>query len=276
MGLRLDLEGAVRVIDAAEDTALFDRLRPDYIRLAGRRGVPPEIASRSLRTRGAVAAAMLLHAGEVDAALVGGPANWWRQVQYILPVIPRRADASRVYALAALILPAGTLFLCDTHMVVDPTAEQIAEMTVLAAEAVADFGIVPNVALLSHSNFGASDSHSARKMRHALTLIRARSPQLAIDGEMNAESALVETIRARAITDSAIRGTANLLVMPNLDAANIAFTLLKAAADALPVGPMLLGLSQPIHVLVSSVTARGIVNLSAFAAREAASRVAGP
>ena len=276
MGLRLDLEGAVRVIDAAEDTALFDRLRPDYIRLAGRRGVPPEIAARSLRTRGAVAAAMLLHAGEVDAALVGGPANWWRQVQYILPIIPRCAGASRVYALAALILPTGTLFLCDTHMVVDPTAEQIAEMTVLAAEAVADFGIVPNVALLSHSNFGASDSHSARKMRHALGLIRARSPGLAIDGEMNAESALVETIRARAITDSAIRGTANLLVMPNLDAANIAFTLLKAAADALPVGPMLLGLSQPIHVLVSSVTARGIVNLSAFAAREAASRVAVP
>ncbi len=276
MGLRLDLEGAVRVIDAAEDTALFDRLRPDYIRLAGRRGVPPEIAARSLRTRGAVAAAMLLHAGEVDAALVGGPANWWRQVQYILPIIPRCAGASRVYALAALILPTGTLFLCDTHMVVDPTAEQIAEMTVLAAEAVADFGIVPNVALLSHSNFGASDSHSARKMRHALGLIRARSPGLAIDGEMNAESALVETIRARAITDSAIRGTANLLVMPNLDAANIAFTLLKAAADALPVGPMLLGLSRPIHVLVSSVTARGIVNLSAFAAREAASRVAVP
>ena len=272
MGLRLDLEGAVRVIDAAEDTALFDRLRPDYIRLAGRRGVPPEIAARSLRTRGAVAAAMLLHAGEVDAALVGGPANWWRQVQYILPIIPRCAGASRVYALAALILPTGTLFLCDTHMVVDPTAEQIAEMTVLAAEAVADFGIVPNVALLSHSNFGASDSHSARKMRHALGLIRARSPGLAIDGEMNAESALVETIRARAITDSAIRGTANLLVMPNLDAANIAFTLLKAAADALPVGPMLLGMAQPIHVLVSSVTARGIVNLSAFAAREAAAR----
>ncbi|MDE2008116.1 MAG: NADP-dependent malic enzyme, partial [Rhodospirillales bacterium] len=269
MGLRLDLGGAVRVLDPAIDTELFDRLRPEYIRFAGRRGVAPEIAGRAIRTRGAVAAAMLLHAGEADAALVGGPANWWRQVQYILPIIPRRAGASRVYALAALILPTGTLFLCDTHMVVDPTAEQIAEMTVLAAEAVADFGIVPNVALLSHSNFGASDSDSARKMRRALGLIRARAPDLAVDGEMNAESALVETIRARAVTDSAIRGTANLLVMPNIDAANIAFTLLKAAADALPVGPMLLGLSKPIHVLVSSVTARGIVNMSAFAAREA-------
>jgi malate dehydrogenase (oxaloacetate-decarboxylating)(NADP+) len=272
MGLRLDLGGAVQVIDPAEETELFARLVPDYVRLAGRRGVPPDIAARALRSRGAVAAAMLLHAGEADAALVGGLANWWRQVQYILPIIPRRAGASRAYALAALILPSGTLFLCDTHMVVDPTSEQIAEMTLLAAEAVADFGIVPNVALLSHSNFGASDSDSARKMRRALGMIRARAPALAVDGEMNAESALVEAIRARAITDSRIRGTANLLVMPNLDAANIAFTLLKAAADALSVGPMLLGMSRPIHVLVSSVTARGIVNLSAFAAREAAVR----
>ncbi len=272
MGLRLDLGGAVQVIDPTEDHALFDRLLPEYERLACRRGTPPEIAVRSLRGRGAVAAAMLLAAGEVDAALVGGPANWWRQVQYILPVIPLCAEASRAYAMAALILPSGTLFLCDTHMVVDPTAEQIAEMTLLAAEAVADFGIVPNVALLSHSNFGASNSDSARKMRRALGLIRARAPELAVDGEMNAESALVETIRARAVTDSRIRGTANLLVMPNLDAANIAFTLLKSAADALPVGPMLLGMSKPIHVLVSSVTARGIVNLSAFAAREATAR----
>ncbi|MDE2580430.1 MAG: NADP-dependent malic enzyme [Rhodospirillales bacterium] len=270
MGLRLDLGGSVQVIDTFEDPDVVERLLPAYERLAGRRGVPPDIAVRALRGRGAVTAAMLLQAGEADAALVGGLANWWRQVQYILPIIPRRPDAGRAYALAALILPTGTLFLCDTHMVLDPTAEQIAEMTLLAAEAVAGFGIVPNVALLSHSNFGASDSDSARKMRRALGMIRARAPTLAVDGEMNAESALVETIRARAVTDSHIRGTANLLVMPNLDTANVAFTLLKAAADGLSVGPMLLGMSKPIHVLVSSVTARGIVNLSAFAAREAA------
>jgi malate dehydrogenase (oxaloacetate-decarboxylating)(NADP+) len=272
MGLRLDLGGAVQVIDPGADHEIFDRLAAEYVRLAGRRGVPPDIALRSLRGRGSVAAAMLLHAGEADAALVGGLANWWRQIQYILPIIPRCEGASRVYALAALILPTGTLFLCDTHMVVDPTSEQVAEMTLLAAEAVAGFGVVPNVALLSHSNFGASDTDSARKMRTALGLIRARRPDLAVDGEMNAESALVEAIRTRAVTDSQIKGTANLLVMPNLDAANIAFTLLKAAADALSVGPLLLGMSRPIHVLVPSVTARGIVNLSAFAAREAALR----
>ena len=269
MGLRMDLTDGVRVLDPRRDTDVFAPLLPEYQRLAGRRGIPLDIAERSMNTRNAVAAAMLLRAGEADAAICGGAASWWRQVQYILPIIPRRPDVTRVYALACLILPSGTLFLCDTHMVLDPTSEQVAEMTRLAAEAVEEFGIQPKIALLSHSNFGGSDSDPARKMRRALALIRAQSPDLEIEGEMNAELALIETIRNRAIPDSALAGSANLLVMPTLDAANIAFTLLKAASDALPVGPMLLGMSKPIHVLVSSVTARGIVNLSAFAAREA-------
>ncbi len=269
MGLRMDLTDGVRVLDPHRDTEVFDALLPEYQRLAGRRGIPLDIAARAIATRNAVAAAMLLRTGQADAAICGGSANWWRQVQYILPVIPRRADVTRVYALACLILPTGTLFLCDTHMVLDPTAEQVAEMTRLAAEAVEEFGIQPKIALLSHSNFGGSDSDSARKMRRALALIRDASPDLEVDGEMNAESALIETIRNRAVPDSALGGSANLLVMPTLDAANIAFTLLKAASDALPVGPMMLGMSKPIHVLVPSVTARGIVNLSAFAAQEA-------
>ena len=269
MGLRMDLTNGVRVLDPAEDTELFGALLPEYQRLAGRRGIPPALAGRALVTRPAVAAGMLLHAGHADAAICGGSDNWWQQVQDILPIIPRCPGASRVYALGCLILPAGTLFLCDTNMVVDPTAEQVAEMTLLAAAAVSGFGIEPKVALLSHSNFGGSDSESARKMRRALVLLREQAPTLEVDGEMNAESALLEPIRNRAVPESRLTGAANLLVMPNLDAANIAFTLLKAAADALPVGPVLLGLAKPIHVLVNSVTARGIVNLSAFAACEA-------
>ena len=270
MGLRIDLHGAVRVLDPEQDQDVFGPLLPEYQRLAGRRGVPMEIAQRALASRGSVAAAMLLRAGLADAAICGGVGNWWRQIQYVLPIIPRRPDASRVYGLECLILQTGTFFLCDTQMVVDPTPEQIAEMTVLAAEAVAGFGITPKVALLSHSNFGASDSDSARKMRRALDLVRQRAPDLEADGEMNGESALAAAIRDRAIPDSRLSGTANLLVMPTLDAANIAYTLLKAAAEGLSVGPMLLGLSKPIHVLSRSVTARGIVNLSAFAARGAA------
>ncbi len=274
MGLRIDLTGSVAVIDPAEDQHIFAPLLEDFQRLVGRRGIPPDDAAYGLTRRMTIAAAMLLHAGLADAAICGGSANWWRQVRYVLPIIPRREGVSRIYGLGCLILPHGTLFICDTQMVVDPTAEQIAEMTVLAAEAVSEFGITPKAALLSHSNFGASDSESARKMRRALALVRERAPDLEVDGEMHADAALVAAIRDKAVPDSRLSGTANLLVMPTLDAANISFTLLKAASDGLPVGPMLLGMSKPIHVLVPSVTARGIVNLSAFAALCAANTAA--
>src|SRR4051812_2224088 len=269
MGLRLDLGRSVRVLDPATDRDVFDPLIPEYQRLVGRRGTPPEPAARRVATRASVAAAMLLHDGQADAAICGGTGAWWRQIQYILPIIPRRPDVNRVYALSCVILQTGVLFLCDTYMVIDPTAEQITEMTLLAAEAVRGFGIAPKAALVSHSSFGASDSVSARKMRQALTMIRARAPGLEGDGEMHADAALVQAIRDRAVPNSRLTGTANLLIMPNLDAANIAFNLLKAAADGLPIGPVLLGMSKPIHVLVPSVTARGILNLSALAVVEA-------
>ena len=269
MGLRMSLDSQVRVLDPRTDTAVFGPLIADYQRLVGRRGAPPDAAARRIGSRPSVAAAMLLHAGIAEAAICGGSGDWWRHMEYVMPIIPRRADVARLYALSCLILPAGALFICDTYMNPDPTAEQITEMTILAAEQVRRFGIIPKAALLSHSSFGASNSPSARKMRTALGMIRTRAPDLEIDGEMHADAALVETIRNRAVPDSRLTGTATLLVMPSLDAANISFNLLKAAADALPVGPLLLGMSKPIHVVVPSVTARGIVNVSAVAALEA-------
>ena len=208
--------------------------------------------------------------GEADAAICGGTGDWWQQMRHVLPIIPRCPQATRIYALSCLILQAGVLFLCDTYMNVDPTAEQVAEMTLLAAEAVRAFGMAPKVALVSHSSFGASNAPRARKMRAALALIRAQAPDLEVDGEMHADAALNEVIRGRAVPDSRLSGSANLLVMPTLDAANISFNLLKAAADGLPVGPLLLGMSKPIHVAVPSVTARGLVNISAIAALQAA------
>jgi malate dehydrogenase (oxaloacetate-decarboxylating)(NADP+) len=220
--------------------------------------------------RQTVAAAALLAAGEADAGICGGTGDWWRQFQYALPIIPRRPGVQRVYALTALILQAGVLFFCDTHVNVDPSCAEIAEMTLLAAETVTRFGIAPKVALLSHSNFGASNSPTARKMRQALALIRAENPELEIDGEMHADAALVEQIRAQAIPDSTLSGTANLLIMPNIDAANIAFNLVKASGEGVTVGPILLGLAKPLHIAVPSVTARGLVNISAVAAMEAA------
>ncbi len=269
MGLRLDLTSSVRVLDPAVDRDVFDPLIAQYQRLVGRRGTPPDAAARRMRNRATVIAAMLVHGGQADAAIVGGTGDWARHLTYALPIIPKRATVSRVYALSALILNNGALFFCDTHVTIDPTADEIAEMTLLAAEVVKSFGIVPKAALLSHSSFGASGAATARKMRMALGLIRDQAPELEVDGEMHADAALSEAIRDRAVPDSQLSGTANLLVMPGLDAANIAFNLLKASSDGLPVGPILLGMSRPIHVLVPSVTARGIVNLSAIAATEA-------
>jgi len=269
MGLRMRLGDDVQVLDPAADEAVFGRLVAPYQALVARRGVPPDAAARRLRTRNIIAGAMLLHDDQVDAALCGGTSAWYRQMEYLLPIIQKSPDVTRVFALSALILQSGAIFLCDTHMNVDPTAEQIAEMVSLAAAAVAGFGIVPKVALLSHSSFGASNSPSARKMRQALGLIREANPALEVDGEMHADAALSETIRERQMPGSTLSGVANLLVMPNLDSANIAFNLVKAAADGLPVGPLMLGMSRPAHVLVPSVTARGIVNMTALAVVQA-------
>jgi len=269
LGLRMKPGIDVRIVDFEQDKALFATIQKDYEKRVGRRGVPPDAAARQLLKRPTVAAGMLLAYGEADAAICGGTGDWWRHFQYALPIIPRRPGVRRVYAMTALILQAGVLFFADTHVNVDPSCEEIAEMTVLAAETVAHFGIAPKVALLSHSNFGASNSPSARKMRQAVALIRAENPELEIDGEMHADAALVEQIRAQAIPDSTLTGTANLLVMPNIDAANIAYNLVKASGEGVTVGPILLGLAKPLHIAVPSVTARGLVNISAVAAMEA-------
>jgi len=269
LSLRLALGADVEVVDPTDPAATAE-LETRYARLVGRRGISPPAAVRRVRTRPTVTASLLLETGHVDAALVGGQGDWWRHMSYALPIVPRRPEVSRVYALSTLILPIGALFLCDTHVNVDPTAAQIAEMTVLAAEEVRRFGIAPKAALLSHSNFGASNSPSARKMREALALIRVAAPDLEVDGEMHADAALRPHLREALVTDSTLDGAANLLVCPSLDAANISLTLLGAASEALQVGPLILGLSKPLHVLIPAVTARGIVNMTALAVAQAA------
>jgi malate dehydrogenase (oxaloacetate-decarboxylating)(NADP+) len=169
-----------------------------------------------------------------------------------------------------LMLPGRTLFICDTYVHFDPTAEQIAESTVLAAEEISRFGLVPKVALLSHSSFGSVDTPTARKMRAALALIGERAPNLEIDGEMHGDAALSEEIRMRAFPNARLKGSANLLVMPALDAANIAFNLLKTASgDGITVGPILLGAARPVHILTTSATVRRIVNMTALIVADA-------
>ncbi|MBN9587704.1 MAG: NADP-dependent malic enzyme [Alphaproteobacteria bacterium] len=269
LGLRLDFQSQVRIVDPESDP-LIPALAERYQRRVERKGVPPDAAARWIRSRHGIAAAMLLEHGEVDAALCGGLGDWSRQFANILPLLPRQDGIGRIYSLASLILPNGALFFCDTHVNVDPTAEQIAEMTLLAARAVRRFGLAPKAALLSHSSFGTADSQSARKMRKAMALLRAAHPDFEIDGEMHADAALSESLRARLVSNSPLNGSANLLVMPTLDAANIALTLLSAATEGLLVGPLLLGVSKPVHVMVPSVTARGIVNMTALAVAQAA------
>src|SRR5262249_39420892 len=212
----------------------------------------------------------LLDTGEVDAALCGGLGDWTRQLTNILPIIPRQPDVTRLYSLSALILPNGALFFFDTHVNVAPTAQQIAEITLLAAKSTRRFGLALKASLLSHSSFGTSPSPCATKMRKALALLRAGNPDFEIDGEMHADAALSESLRSRNVSNSPLSGSANLLVMPTLDAANIALPLLSAATEALLVGSLLLGVSKPVHVMVPSVTARGIVNMTALAVAQAA------
>ena len=270
LGLRMTLDDSVRVLDPNTDAEAFAPLVSLYQAKAGRRGTPPEAAARRVRTRQGVAASLLLEAGLADAAIIGGTGDWMGQWRHALDIIGKRPDVGRVYALSGAILRSGeTIFVVDTHLCMEPTAAQIAEMTCLAAEQVAAFGLRPKVALLSHSSFGASGAPAARRMREALALIRARAPDLEVDGEMHADAALVPAIRNRAVPDSRLEGAANLLVMPSIDAANIAFNLMKASNDALQLGPMLLGTNKPIHVLVPSVTARGIANLTAIAVQQA-------
>ncbi|ALR21139.1 NADP-dependent malic enzyme [Sphingobium baderi] len=270
LGLRFELDRDVEVIDPETDHGVMQELVDGYRTIAARKGVPAAEILRHVYRRPTVTAAMLLRLGKVDAALVGGNSEYWGQVEHVLRIIDREPGYGRAYALSGLILDAGALFITDSHMVPDPTPEQIAEMTLLAATELRYFGLKPRVALLSHSNFGASHSPSARKMRAALKLVREAAPDLAVDGEMHADAALSQALRDRLVPDSRFEGPANLLVMPNLDSANIALTALSASSSSPTVGPMLMGLSQPIHVLTPGVTSRGILNLTAIAAAEVA------
>ena len=268
LGLSFELDRDVEVVDPETDHLLMGELVEAYRAVAARRGVSSAEVVRHVYRRPSVTAAMLLRTGRVDAALVGGNSEYWGEVEHVLRIIDRTPGNSRVYALSGLILDAGALFITDTHMVPDPTPEQIAEMTLLGATELRHFGLAPRVALLSHSNFGASHSPSARKMREAIKLVKKASPDLMVDGEMHADAALSQGLRERLIPDSRFEGPANLLVMPNLDAANITLTALSASSSSPTVGPMLVGLKQPIHVLTPGVTARGILNLTAIAAAE--------
>jgi malate dehydrogenase (oxaloacetate-decarboxylating)(NADP+) len=268
LNLRMKLDGDVTLVDPTND-ARFNEYWTLYHRLMERNGVSPDYARGIVRTRNSVIAALMVRRGEADALLCGTVGDYNRHLRHLLDVIGLAPGASSPAALSALILPKGTFFLCDTFVVEDPTAAQLAEMTLRAADAVRHFGVEPKVALLSHSNFGTSQAASPEKMRATLRLLREAAPALEVEGEMQADAALAEEIRARIFPNSRLKGTANLLIMPSLDAANIAFNMLKVLGDGLAVGPLLLGMSRPAHILTPSVTVRGLVNMTAVAVYDA-------
>lgn len=237
-----------------------------YHSLAERKGVSPDEARTRVRTNSTVIAALALMRGDADAMICGTEGRYDRHLQHVQDVIGQRDGVQDLSAVSVLILSKGTIFITDTYVTPNPTVAEIAEMTHLAAEEVRRFGLVPKVALLSHSNFGSSNSDSAQKMRAARKLVHERDPNLQVEGEMHADAAIDPELRARIFPSSVLEGQANLLVMPDQDAANIAFNLLKTLADGLAVGPILVGAEHSAHVLTPSVTARGILNMSAVAA----------
>ena len=242
----------------------------EYHRLMMRRGVTAQFAKLEMRRRTTLIAAMLLRKGAADGMICGTISTTARHLEYIDSVIGKRPGVNVYAAMNALILPSRQVFLVDTHVNLDPTAAQLAEITQMAAEVMRRFGLIPKVALLSHSNFGSHDDASALKMREALALLREQAPTLEVDGEMHGDSALDETLRRKVLPETTLTGPANLLVMPNLDAANIAYNLLKTAAgNNVAVGPILLGASAPVHILTPSATVRRIVNMTALTVMEA-------
>jgi malate dehydrogenase (oxaloacetate-decarboxylating)(NADP+) len=241
----------------------------EYFKLTQRCGVSPQYARIEMRRRATLIGAMMIHMGDADGLICGTFGSHELHLHYINQVIGARTGVRNYYALNVLMLPKRTLFICDTGVQQDPTAEQIAEMAWLAAEKVRQFGLEPKAALLSHSSFGSSDSPSAAKMRQALHLIEQYAPDLEVEGEMHGDAALSETVRQAIFPNSLLQGEANLLLMPNLDAANIAFNLLKTASgDGVTIGPMLLGAAKPIHILSPSATVRRLVNMTAITAMD--------
>ncbi|MCU0813540.1 MAG: NADP-dependent malic enzyme [Burkholderiaceae bacterium] len=268
-GLRLQEGRDYDVVNIENDHRYRDYWQT-YHRMMERRGVTQQFAKIEMRRRLTLIGAMLLHKGEVDGLICGTWGTTGMHLAFVDQVIGRRAGVATYACMNGLILPGRQVFLVDTHVNYDPSAEQIAEITVLAAEELKRFGIAPKAALLSHSNFGSSHQPSAVKMREALVLVQRRAPWLEIDGEMHGDTALDAPYRRDLMPNSTLHGEANLLVLPNIDAANISYNLLKTAAGGgIAIGPVLLGAAKPVHILTPSATVRRVVNMTALTVADA-------
>jgi len=268
-GLRLQ-PGADFELVNPEDDPRHREYWMEYYRMMERRGVTIPYAKLEMRRRLSLIGAMMVRRGEADGMICGTIGTYKGHLPFIDNVLGRRPGVKNYYAMNALLLPRRTVFICDTYVNLDPTPEQLLEMTALASEEIRRFGLTPKVALVSHSSFGTSDAPSAAKMRQALALIRDRMPDLEVEGEMHGDAALSEDVRHAAFPQSRLKGEANLLIMPTLDAANISFNLLKTVGGwGITVGPILLGAAKPVHILTPTATVRRIINMTALAVVDA-------
>jgi malate dehydrogenase (oxaloacetate-decarboxylating)(NADP+) len=274
-GLRMKSGVDIEIVNPESDARYRDFWQT-YLRLTERKGVTESFAKLEMRRRNTLIGSILLKKGQADGMICGTISNSATHLKYIDEVIGHEPGATVYGAMSGLILPNRQVFLVDTHVNIDPSAAELAEITLLAASEMRKLGMTPKVALLSHSNFGSSEAPSAAKMREVLAILQKAAPELEVDGEMHGDCALDPEIRAGAIANSALRGEANLLVLPNIDAANISYNLLKTAAgNGVAIGPLLLGVAKPIHILTPAATVRRIVNVSTLAVVEAASQSKG-
>jgi malate dehydrogenase (oxaloacetate-decarboxylating)(NADP+) len=268
-GLRIRPGKDFEIVNPNSDPRFRDYWQ-EYHALVQRKGISVEYAKREVTRRTTLIGALMVRRGDADAMLCGTIAQFSLHVEYIATVIGLRKGANQFAAMNMLILPNRTLFICDTYVNPDPSADQIAEITMMAADAVLRFGITPKIALLSHSNFGSSRNPSAQKMSKAREILEQRAPQLEVEGEMHGDAALDEEIRVKIFPNSRLKGEANLLIMPTLDAANITFNLIKTiSGDGITVGPILLGAAKPVHILTPTATVRRLVNMAALASVDA-------
>ena len=267
-GLRVRPGKDFELINPEDDPRYRDYV-DEFFALVGRQGVTPEAARTIVRTNYTVIGAIAVRRGEADALICGLEGRYAKHLRDIGNIIGKREGVIDFSALSLLISQRGATFFTDTYVSYDPTAEEIAETTIMAANEIRRFGIEPRAALVSHSNFGSRDSESAEKMRRATEIVHGIDPELEADGEMHGDSAISVALRQRVMPSSSLTDEANLLVFPNLDAANIALGVVKTMMDALHVGPILLGAAQPAHVLTPSVTSRGVVNMATLAVVEA-------
>jgi malate dehydrogenase (oxaloacetate-decarboxylating)(NADP+) len=268
LGSRLRIDKDFELVDPEHDDRYRDYWEL-YHSLLSRSGTSMNEARTMVRTNNTIIAALMVKRREADAMICGATGRYTDHLPHLFKIIGLKKEVSRAAAMSMLIMSKGTYFWVDPYVNPGPSAEQIADITILAAQNIRRFGIVPKAALLSHSNFGSSNRPTARKMRDAVKLIRELDPELQVDGEMHADAALSEELRGKLVKDSPLIGAANLLVMPSLDAANISYNLVRKLADGVAVGPILLGMKQPAHILAEGVTARGIMNLTAVAVVEA-------